>query len=101
MKIGILGSGRGGEKRSRTGFLKHGHDVVVGTRNVSKLADWLQENPAARAGSFTEAAKFGEIAVLAVKGSVAAEALRVAGAVKSRGQTGDRRHQSDRGTRRR
>src|ERR1035438_6346988 len=42
-------------------------------------ADWAKANPKARIGSFAEAAKFAEVVVLAVKGTVAAEALRMAG----------------------
>lgn len=63
-----------------SGFLKHGHEVVVGTRDPAKLADWAKENPNGKIGSFTDAAKFAEMAVLAVKGGAAAAALRAAGA---------------------
>jgi hypothetical protein len=37
------------------------------------------ENPKGKVGSFADAAKFGELMVLALKGAVAAEALRAAG----------------------
>jgi predicted dinucleotide-binding enzyme len=78
MKVGILGSGEVA-KALAAGFRKHGHPVVLGTRDPDKLTDWLVAQPGARAGSFAEAATFGEVVVLAVKGSVAAEALRAAG----------------------
>ena len=78
MKIGILGSGEVA-KTLTGGFLKHGHEVMVGTRQPAKLADWASKNPAARVGSFSEAATFGALLVLAVKGTAAAEALRAAG----------------------
>jgi predicted dinucleotide-binding enzyme len=78
MKVGVLGSGDVG-KVLAAGFLKHGHDVVIGTREASKLAGWNRENPKGRVGSFAEAAAFGELVVLAVKGGVAADALRAAG----------------------
>lgn len=78
MKIGILGSGTVATTLAG-GFLKHGHEVMLGTRTPSKLADWCKQNPKARVGSFAEAAKFGELLVLAVKGTAAAEALRAAG----------------------
>ncbi len=71
MKTGILGSGVVG-KILVGGFLKHGHAVMVGTRDVSKLSGWTAENPSAKAGSFAETAAFGEMIVLAVKGSAAA-----------------------------
>lgn len=79
MKVGILGSGDVG-KALTGGFLKHGHEVMLGTRTPAKLADWATQNPKARVGSFADAAKFAELVVLAVKGTVAADALRAAGA---------------------
>jgi len=79
MKVGVLGSGDVA-KVLAGGFLKHGHDVMMGTRDPSKLADWRRQNPAGRVGTFADAAKFGELGVLAVKGSAAADALRAAGA---------------------
>src|SRR5436190_24123200 len=86
MKVGILGSGDVA-KALAAGFLKHGHTVVMGTRDPAKLADWLAKQRGARASSFAEAAKFGEAVVLAVKGAVAAEALRAAGAANLAGKT--------------
>jgi hypothetical protein len=78
MRIGIIGSGDVG-KTLATGFLKHGHDVVIGTRDAAKLAAWAKQNPRGRVGSPADAAKFGELAVLAVKGTAAADAVRAAG----------------------
>jgi len=77
MKIGILGSGDVA-KTLAGGFLRHGHEVTLGTRTHAKLAGWATENPKGRVGSFAEAARFAELVVLAVKGTVAAEALRAA-----------------------
>jgi predicted dinucleotide-binding enzyme len=79
MKIGVLGSGDVA-KVLGSGFLKHGHDVMMGTRTPAKLADWAEQNPRGRTGSFAEAAGFAELVVLAVKGTVALDALRAAGA---------------------
>jgi len=79
MKVGVLGSGDVG-KMLAGGFLKHGHDVMMGTRTSSQLADWAKANPRGKVGSFADAAKFAELVVLAVKGTVASEALRTAGA---------------------
>src|SRR5262245_58772953 len=86
MKIGILGSGDVA-KALAGGFLKHGHDVVMGTRDPAKLGDWLARQRGIQARSFSEAAKFGEVVVLAVKGTVALEALRVTGAANLAGKT--------------
>ena len=79
MRIGIIGSGDVAQSLA-TGFLKHGHDVMLGTRHVEKLADWRTENPKAGVGSFADAAASAEVVVLAVKGTAASEALRQAGA---------------------
>ena len=86
MKVGVLGSG-GVAKALAGGFLKHGHDVMMGTRTPAKLAEWAAQNPKASVGSFSDAAAFGELIVLAVKGKAAAEALRAAGAKLLAGKT--------------
>src|SRR5499426_1516481 len=85
MKVGVLGSGDVA-KALASGFLRHGHNVVMGTRDPAKLADWLAQQRGARASSFSDAAKFGEVVVLAVKGTVALEALRAAGAANLAGK---------------
>ncbi len=79
MKVGILGSGEVGRTLA-AGFLKHGHQVAVGTRDPAKLADWHRKHAPARLGSFAEAAAFGEVVVLTVKGSAAIDVVRAAGA---------------------
>jgi 8-hydroxy-5-deazaflavin:NADPH oxidoreductase len=79
MKVGVLGSGDVA-KTLAAGFLKHGHEVTVGSRSPGKLDDWIEQNPKAAAGNFADAAQFGEAVVLAVKGNAALEALRLAGA---------------------
>lgn len=79
MKIGILGSGDVA-KTLAAGFLKHGHDVMVGTREPAKLADWAATQAAVRIGSFADTAAFGDIALLAVKGGAAEAALKAADA---------------------
>lgn len=86
MNIGILGSGDVAKALAK-GFLQHGHQVMLGTRAPEKLADWVKENPKAKIGSFSTAAKFGELAVLAVKGTVALDALRLAEASSLTGKT--------------
>jgi predicted dinucleotide-binding enzyme len=85
MKVGILGSGDVA-KALAAGFLKHGHDLMLGTRTPAKLADWAAQSQKGRVGSFADAAKFGELIVLAVKGTVAADALRAAGAANLAGK---------------
>jgi 8-hydroxy-5-deazaflavin:NADPH oxidoreductase len=78
MKFGVLGSGDVAQTLA-AGLIRHGHQVMVGTRDAAKLAQWRQGNSKAQVGSTKDAAAFGEAVVLAVKGSVAAEVLRAAG----------------------
>jgi len=79
MKFGVLGSGDVG-KTLATGLVKHGHEAMLGSRSSGKLDDWLRENPRVKSGNFAQTAAFGDAVVLAVKGSAAPEALRLAGA---------------------
>ena len=85
MKVGVLGSGDVA-KVLAGGFLKHGHQVMLGTRTSSTLADWAKQNPKGRVGTFADAARFADLVVLAVKGTVALEALRAAGAANLAGK---------------
>lgn len=86
MKVGVLGSGEVA-KVLAGGFLRHGHQVKVGSRSPAKLADWSAQTPGSSTGTFAEAAQFGELVVLAVKGKVAAEALTLAGMKNLAGKT--------------
>ncbi len=71
MKIGILGSGQVAQVLG-SGFIKHGHSVMLGTRDKSKLNDWKTKAGAqASVGSFQETAQYGELLVLSSKGSAA------------------------------
>jgi predicted dinucleotide-binding enzyme len=85
MKIGILGSGSVAQALA-AGFIRYGHQPMLGTRNVAKLEGWAAQNPKASIGSLAEAAQFGELLVLAVKGTVAAEVLRAAGTARLAGK---------------
>lgn len=78
MKVGIIGSGDVGRTLG-SGFLKHGHEVMMGSREAGKLADWAAQNKKGKTGTFAETAKFGEVVVVAVKGTVAGDALKQAG----------------------
>lgn len=60
MKIGIIGSGEVGQ-RLGDGFIELGHTVKIGTRDPQKVAAWVEKHgDKASAGSFSEAAAFGE-----------------------------------------
>jgi len=79
MKVGVLGSGVVAQTLA-AGLAKHGHAVKIGSRSPEKLAEWAAQNPKIATGTFAQAAESGELLILAVKGHVAAEALRLAGA---------------------
>lgn len=69
-KIGVLGSGQVA-KVLASGFLKHGYQVKIGSRDPKKLDDWKSKSTGGLTGTFEEAAEFGDIIVLAVKGTAA------------------------------
>lgn len=85
--IGVLGSGMVAQSLA-TGFLRHGFSVKLGTRDVSKLNSFVENaGGAISTGSFADAASFGEIIVLAVKGEHAIDALAAAGHANLGGKT--------------
>jgi 8-hydroxy-5-deazaflavin:NADPH oxidoreductase len=80
MKVGIIGSGAVGRALG-TGFADLGHEVKLGTRDINKeqLRTWLSKTgPQASVGSFSEAAGFGELIVLATSWSGTESALQLA-----------------------
>lgn len=73
-KVAVLGSGLVGEVLAN-GFLKHGYEVMRGSRDPAKLNEWKSKaGTGASVGTFEQAANFGELVVLSVKGG-AAESL--------------------------
>ena len=78
-KIGILGSGVVGRALAE-GFLKFGYEVKVGTRDESKLSDWLgMAGENSSVGSFSDAAEFGEMIIICCKGDAAEDVINLAG----------------------
>jgi 8-hydroxy-5-deazaflavin:NADPH oxidoreductase len=88
MKVGILGSGVVGQALG-AGFLKYGHEVTMGTRNPNseEVRTWLSVQPKASAGTFADAARFGDVVVLAVLGRAVAQVIQLAGADNFGGKT--------------
>jgi len=78
-KVGVLGSGVVGQVLA-SGFIKHGYEVMAGSRDPSKLNEWkANAGGKGKAGTFEETAKFGEIILLATKGRAAEDAVKMAG----------------------
>jgi len=86
-KIAVLGSGMVGMALS-DGLLALGLEVMRGTREPAKLAAWKdQAGGKASVGTFAEAARHGELIVLAVKGEAAEAVLDQCGAESLAGKT--------------
>jgi predicted dinucleotide-binding enzyme len=82
MRFGVLGTGMVGHAIASK-LISLGHEVLMGARqagNARALAWAAAAGPRARAGSFTDAARFGEVVINATAGAFSIEALRAAGA---------------------
>jgi 8-hydroxy-5-deazaflavin:NADPH oxidoreductase len=78
-RIGVLGSGDVGRALA-TGFIGLGHEVKIGSRDPQKLQAWADSaGERATTGTFEDAARFGDILVLATLGVAAEDAVRMAG----------------------
>lgn len=82
MKIGVLGTGMVG-RAIATRLVELGHDVRMGARdaaNESARAWTVEAGARSSAGTFADAAAFGELIVHATRGDAALAALALAGA---------------------
>ncbi|MFZ1699952.1 MAG: NAD(P)-binding domain-containing protein [Pyrinomonadaceae bacterium] len=87
MRIGIIGSG-GVAQTLGSGYLAKGYDVMLGTRDVSKLDDWLSAaGERALVGSFADAAEYGEVIFLGTAPTAFQSAIDLAGTEKFAGKT--------------
>ncbi|HWU90861.1 MAG TPA: NAD(P)-binding domain-containing protein [Kofleriaceae bacterium] len=85
-KIAILGSGVVGDALAK-GFLELGHPVRRGSREPGKLDAWKQGAKGdASVGTLADAAAWGDVIVLAVKGTAAEAAIDQAGAANLAGK---------------
>src|SRR5215208_4867980 len=66
VRIGIIGSGRQGGAVG-TQWAKAGHEILFSSRNPENLKDLVAKaGPKTRAGTPAEAAKFGDVILIAV-----------------------------------
>jgi 8-hydroxy-5-deazaflavin:NADPH oxidoreductase len=88
MKVGIIGSGIVAQTLGKA-FINEGYEVMLGSRDVKKeaIVKWKAANPAAKTGSFSEAAAFGELLVMATAGHAALQALQACGLKNLEGKT--------------
>lgn len=86
-KVAVLGSGIVGEVLAN-GFLKYGYTVMRASREPGKLKEWkAKAGNNASIGNFEEAAIFGELIVLSVKGTAAESAVKLCGLARLKGKT--------------
>lgn len=86
-KIGIIGSGQVAQTLG-DGFLKLQYEVMLGSRFSHKITPWKEKaGEYGHIGTPAEAAKFGDIVVLAVKGSAAVAVIEEAGPQNLRKKT--------------
>lgn len=81
MKIGVLGTGDVGRVLA-AGLAGLGHEVMIGTRDPKqqKLADWLSRaGEGVSAGTFAEAAAYGELLILAIGWTNVENVINLAG----------------------
>ena len=79
VKVGILGSGDVGKSFAKA-FGALGHDVVIGSRSPEKLSDFVGgEGDRVTSGTFEDAARSGDLIVLATHGMATEEAISMAG----------------------
>ena len=88
MKIGIIGSGEVAQTLGRA-FITEGNEVMLGSRDPQKdaIKKWKAQNQTGKAGSFADAAAFGEMLVLAVAGHGAMQAIQASGLKNLEGKT--------------
>jgi 8-hydroxy-5-deazaflavin:NADPH oxidoreductase len=80
-KIGVLGTGDVGRALG-AGFVAQGHEVKLGSREATnpKAVEWAEKNGArASAGTFADAAKFGDVIIVATLWQGTMNALELAG----------------------
>jgi 8-hydroxy-5-deazaflavin:NADPH oxidoreductase len=78
MKIGILGTGTVGEALA-TALVNKGHNVMMGSRTAAneKIQDWVkQTGKGALAGTFNEAASFGDLFFICLNGAFATDVIK-------------------------
>ena len=83
-RYGVLGSGVVAKVLAK-GLKQHGYEVSIGSRDPGKLEAFRDET-GIPIGTFSEVAGAADVAVLAVKGTVASDALRLAGADRLAGK---------------
>lgn len=86
-RIGIIGSGAVGIALAN-GLHRHGYEIMIGTNDPNKHEDiGKKTNNQAAIGTFEATSRFSDLLILAVKGTVAEEALKKCGIQHLAGKT--------------
>jgi predicted dinucleotide-binding enzyme len=88
MKTGVLGTAMVGESISSK-LVELGHEVKMGSRETGneKAVAWVKKaGPSASQGSFTDAARHGEVVFNCTRGVVSVEVVQAAGTESLRGK---------------
>jgi predicted dinucleotide-binding enzyme len=89
MRIGIIGSGNVGGSLAN-GLVRHGHEVMLGTRDAEKPAvrEFVESSDGrGRAGSYADAARFGDIVITAYPGALVEQTVAAIGPENLAGKT--------------
>ena len=81
MRIGIIGSGNVGSSLAN-GLVRHGHDVMLGTRDSEKpsVREFVEASDGrGRTGSYADAARYGDVVITAYPGSLVEETVAAIG----------------------
>jgi hypothetical protein len=92
MKVAIFGTGMVGRILAEK-FIADGNEVMIGTRNVEETLarstqdimrnppykEWQKKNTSVKLGTFSDAARFGEIIFIATFGNAATNAIKSGG----------------------
>jgi predicted dinucleotide-binding enzyme len=81
MRIGIIGSGNVGSSLAN-GLVRHGHEVMMGTRDTEKpsVREFIEASDGhGRAGSYSDAARYGDIVITAYPGSLVEQMVAAIG----------------------
>lgn len=79
MRVGVLGSADVGKAFARA-FASRGHEVMIGSRDPAKLAEFVGDNSGVRSGDNEQTARFGDLIVIATRFDGTKNALELAGA---------------------
>lgn len=84
MRIGVIGSGQMGQTLGQL-WSNTGHDLLFGTRNPKRVADWINSvGIDAKYGTYSNAVEYGDVVLLATIWSDTKSAIEMVGSFKGK-----------------